>query len=92
MNGKNKTLGWHIAWQDLDQAAFLQILADDKGRQQSQPEAAEHGLGKCLVVIDAQATGDRDRDIAVVALEMPDPLGIHEAVVQTIVLAKILGI
>jgi hypothetical protein len=73
MNGIDEAFSWHIAWQNLDQAPFLQILANDERRQHGQSKPAENRLRQRLVVVDAQRTGYRDRNIAVAAIEMPDP-------------------
>ena len=91
MHRIDETFSRYIAGQHLDQATFLQILADDEGGQQGQAEAAEHGLGEGLVIVDAQGAGNRDRDIAVVAIQVPDALGVHEGVVEAVVQDQVLG-
>jgi len=55
------------------QTAALQVLADNEGRQQTNPTSAEDGLLQRLVVIDTQGTTDRHGNLPCRPGEPPTP-------------------
>ena len=60
MNGIDEAFSWHIAWQNLDQTACLQIFANDERRQYGQSKPAENRLRQRLVIVDTQRARDRN--------------------------------